>query len=815
MRVAQISINRTTNKLNRPLAYLVPDAMANAAVGSRVYVPIKGSGREEGIILSLQTREEAGLLEDEKGLFIYDETTLKKIYLRPIVKVLDASPWFTAEMLSTADQISRYFLCPLGEALQLFTINKKTDKGYDRPKTLAYHRTDKELLFPTDFYKESWQYAYVEIPYDFGSKKKQKEAAEYIKLRGKVLEEELIDAGFSKAVCKALREVSCINSEPACLELKPKGERIRSLVEFVSSHDGVTYENLRKMDVKREDIKEALALNLITEEEVYKDTNTAFSTVQYDVEIPLTAEQKVVTDHIGDGISKGHYEKILLHGVTGSGKTQVYIKAVQDTLQQGKSAIVLVPEISLTYQIVKRFVERFGDEVVVFHSQLTPNERYNNWERLRRGESHIIIGARSAVFAPMDSIGLIVLDEEHDHSYKDWDNSHYHTRTVAEFRAKYFNCPLVLGSATPAVTTYYEATHGEGTLLSLPNRIHNTPLPDVKIVDMKEELFYGNYSVFSQLMHRLIAETLEKKEQMILLMNRRGYSTFILCRACGESIQCPHCDTSLIYHRENEAIRCHYCEYTEKIPKTCPKCGSTKIKFFGSGTQKVEETLRTEFPQARIARLDQDVKAKKGAADAVLEGFAKGEYDILLGTQMVSKGHDFENVTAAGIITADSTLNVPNYTAAEQTFSLLTQTAGRAGRGHTQGNVIIQTYNPTHYAIIDSKDHNYMAFYNEEIEARKAHNYPPFAQMIQILVSGKDKAKVLANANRIAQDLMKEFDDPALEIIGPYEESMYKLRDAYRMSIMVKGKDTKAVREYIYNSWIFTTDGFSVIVDPI
>ena len=504
-----------------------------------------------------------------------------------------------------------------------------------------------------------------------------------------------------------------------------------------------------------------------------------------------------------------------MHGVTGSGKTQLYLKATAKCISQDKTAIILVPEIILTDQIVRRFVETFGDEVVVFHSKLTVQQRNNNWERLRRKDSHIIIGARSAVFAPAEDIGLIVVDEEHDTSYKQEDMVRYHARNVALWRGEAHGCPVILGSATPSVTSYYKAKQGEYQLLELPHRIFEQPMPKVTIVDMKEEILHGNYSVFSDAMSSLIQKTLNEHNQMIILLNRRGYSTFVMCRDCGETIMCPHCDVAMVYHQAGEELRCHYCEHHEPIPTVCPKCNSKRIKFFGSGTQKVEEELRRHFKSARIARLDQDVTKNKQLAEDILQDFGTHKYDILLGTQMVSKGHDFKDVTAVGILTADSVLNIPVYSASERTFDLLTQTSGRAGRGDKPGSVVIQTYNPLNYAIIKSKAHDYVGFYNEEIQNRKALGYPPFREMIHMVVRHQNMETLEAIANRIVSDLEAHKGNTDILINGPYEASIKKVRDMYRLAIMIRGTDLSNLKEYIYNSWIFTQEGLLIDVDPV
>lgn len=588
----------------------------------------------------------------------------------------------------------------------------------------------------------------------------------------------------------------------------------RELAFYLHDLKAASVDRLKQDGYSLPVIKQLMEFPGITVEERYRATKTLFQSRTIE-DLPLTAEQELAYDPIHEALQGNCFAPFLIHGVTGSGKTQLYMKATKECLEKNKIAIILVPEIMLTNQIVTRFVEAFGDEVVVFHSKLTISQRYNNWERLRRKDSHIIIGARSAVFAPTDDIGLIVVDEEHDNSYKQEDMVRYHAKQVAYWRAKAHNCPLILGSATPAITSYYKALQGEYKLLELPNRIFHQPLPTVQIVDMKEELIYGNYSVFSSALFELIKTTLAQNEQMIILLNRRGYSTFIMCRDCGEPIKCPHCDIAMVYHQAGEELRCHYCEHHEPVPTICPHCKSKKIKFFGSGTQKVEEELHRNFPNARIARLDQDITAKKGQGEEVLTRFGAGEFDILLGTQMVAKGHDFQGVTAVGVLTADSILNIPLYSASERTFDLLTQVAGRAGRATGKGRVVIQTYNPLHYAIIKSKNHDYVGFYREEIEAREALQYPPFGQMIHLRIQHENYQKGLAIANKIAQELLPFEEGDELEVLGPYDEGIRKVRDLYRISIMIRGSDLTKIKEFIYQSWIFTQDGLHIDVDPV
>lgn len=596
--------------------------------------------------------------------------------------------------------------------------------------------------------------------------------------------------------------------------IPPKRKRQRELGFYLQELGTASVHSLQKDGFTLPVIKQVMTYEGITVEERYSKTKTKFDARQAK-DLPLTDEQLRCYEPIQKAVLASEAGTFLLHGVTGSGKTQIYMKAAKDCLTKDKIAIVLVPEIMLTNQIVKRFVDTFGDEVVVFHSKLTISERYNNWERLRRKDSHIIIGARSAVFAPTDDIGLIIVDEEHDTSYKQEDMVRYHARMVARWRAEANSCPLILGSATPSIESYYLAKQGQYTLLELKHRIFHQPLPKVQIIDMKEEMVYGNYSVFSSAMSHLIRQTLTNKEQMIILLNRRGFSTFVMCRDCGEPIKCPHCDIAMVYHREGEELRCHYCEHHEPVPTVCPHCGSHKIKFFGSGTQKVEEELQRNFRDARIARLDQDVTAKKGNGEQILNDFGEGRYDILLGTQMVAKGHDFKGVTAVGVLTADSVLNIPLYSASERTFDLLTQVAGRAGRSTGKGQVVIQTYNPLHYAIIKSKAHDYVGFYEEEVKARELLGYPPLGSMMHFRIQHKEEAKAMDIAERIVAALEPFAVPGELDVMGPYQEGIKKVRDLYRVAIMVRGNHLEKIKEYIYTSWIFTQEGLQIDVDPV
>lgn len=465
-----------------------------------------------------------------------------------------------------------------------------------------------------------------------------------------------------------------------------------------------------------------------------------------------TQEQQNAIDAILQGMDAGG-GTYLLHGVTGSGKTEVYLRCIRHCIDSGKQAIVLVPEIALTPQTVGRFRSRFGDSVAVLHSRLSPGERFDEWRRIRLGKVQVAVGARSAVFAPFSDIGLIVIDEEHEQSYQSENIPRYHAAQVALHRCAQAHAPLVLGSATPSITSYHRAEQGRYRLIEMKQRVEARPMPKVTVVDMREEFMAGNNGIFSAALTLRLKECLKANKQAILFINRRGYSTFVSCRGCGLVLQCPNCDVSLTYHKTDDKAKCHYCGYTAKVPKLCPACGKPYIKYFGVGTQQVEEQLQTAFPEARAIRMDMDSTRSKDAHETLLSAFRRGEADVLIGTQMVAKGLDFPNVTLVGVVAADSTLYMPDYRSAERTFQLLTQVAGRAGRDETPGHVVIQTYSPDHPAIRFAKTHNYNGFYAHERNERQAALFPPFSLFVRVLFSGMEEAVLVQGCNRFAKGL--------------------------------------------------------------
>lgn len=506
-----------------------------------------------------------------------------------------------------------------------------------------------------------------------------------------------------------------------------------------------------------------------------------------DRNITLHPSQQEVVDGILSDYADGCCHTYLVHGVTGSGKTEVYIQLAAGMVAMGKQAIVLIPEIALTYQTVTRFYGKFGQRVSILNSRMSQGERYDQFERAKKGEIDVMIGPRSALFTPFLHLGIIIIDEEHENTYKSETMPRYHAREVAIERAKLLGACVVLGSATPSLESYTKALQGEYGLFTLPVRLGNGSLPKVEIVDLKGELACGNRSMFSEALQQEMQGCLDRKEQMMLFLNRRGFAGFVSCRECGKVIKCPHCEVSLSYHKDGR-LHCHYCGYSRPMTKQCPHCGSAYIGTFKAGTQQVEEAVLRRFPTARVLRMDMDTTRKKGGHEEILEQFARGEADVLVGTQMIVKGHDFKNVTLMGVLAADMSLLASDYRAAERTFQLLAQAAGRAGRSEKPGKVIIQTYQPEHYAVEAAANHDYLQFYKEEMSYRQLMGYPPAGQMMAILISAEEESIGEQLANALKERMVPMIIHKQMECIGPAPAGIAKVRDVFHWTIYVKGE---------------------------
>lgn len=542
----------------------------------------------------------------------------------------------------------------------------------------------------------------------------------------------------------------------------------------------------------------------------------------------LTPGQQQATDRLRVLLDSGKMQTVLLFGVTASGKTEVYLNAIAHTLAQGRSAIVLVPEIALTTQIVDVFIGRFGEQVAVLHSRLSEGERHDEWRRMQAGKARIVVGARSAIFAPVQNVGLIVMDEEHEASYKQENTPRYNAKDLARERVRLSNATLILGSATPSLETFFDTensnkkkidagkldTESQQTIrIEMRERIDNRPLPHVDVVDLREE-FKQRRALFSQRLVEAMTDRLIKKQQIILFLNRRGYAQFVLCRDCGWTAKCPNCAVSLAFHSYDRTLKCHHCDFTGRAPITCPDCGGAKVKAFGIGTEKVEEEVRAVFPTARVARMDRDTTAAKGAHGRIVREFKQGEADVLIGTQMVAKGLDFPNVTLVGVISADTAINMPDFRAAERTFQLLTQVAGRAGRGKTPGEVIIQTFSPEHYAIVAAIEHDYQRFYKQEIVFRQELKYPPFSRFVNLICADENESKAQARSVSLVVAL-ERLNPQGVEIIGPSAAPLARLKNQYRFHVALRAPVDYPLPDLVRSALacLSTADRLGVLVD--
>ncbi len=581
---------------------------------------------------------------------------------------------------------------------------------------------------------------------------------------------------------------------------KIKSEKQKKILQFLKGNEGATVPEIELFTDGSRAIVKTLEKNGYVEivEKKIERNPLANKKIEKTKNLKLTDEQKNAYDKVVLDMIINSYEQFLLYGVTGSGKTEVYLQLIGEALKQEKTAIVLVPEISLTPQMINRFIARFNkDEIAVLHSKLSIGERYDEWNKIKEGKAKIIIGARSAIFAPTENIGIIIIDEEHDSSYKSEAIPKYDAKEIAKRIAKENNCPLVLGSATPDLITYYKAQQGKVTLLELSKRANNSKLPEVEIVDLKMELANGNRSMLSTKLYGEIEQNLKQHRQTILFLNRRGFSTFIMCRECGYTVKCKNCNISMTYHKTENKLKCHYCGYEENVVTVCPECHSTKIRYFGTGTQKLEQEINKLFPEASTIRMDIDTVTKKNSHEEILNKFKNENIDILIGTQMVVKGHHFPNVTLVGVIAADSSLNIDDYRANERTFQILTQVAGRAGREQLDGKVIIQTYNPDNFSIICAQKQDYKMFYNTEIALREQLKYPPFCDIILIGFNSLNEKEIIEASTRVYNYLKARLGKQEFYVLKPMPSPIDKIQNRFRWRIIIKGNMTESANSVI------------------
>ncbi len=733
--IAEVLVDVKAHQVNRTFDYIIPMKFSIASIGCRCIVPF-GPRKVMGFIVNIKETSEY------KGL-------------KDICDLLDINPCISSEMLEISKQMAittNSFLVTCLEACLpnalLVSYNKK------------YKILNKDLLsFETD--KNNGEIINLTIPLNEIKREVDKNNLEVIY--------ECNEKGSIKN--KKSIKVKKMEFEG----LTPKQSE---LLDFL----------LINGDVDKKDILEKFSrgiLNALIEKDICEEIAvmeyreiTSIAPIVYK-KVVLNSEQQYVYDTVIDSLDTK--QVFLLHGVTGSGKTEVYLDAIEEVIRRGKDAILLVPEISLTPQMVNRLKGRFSDNVAVFHSGLSMNERYDEWRKINNGLVSIVVGARSAIFSPLKNIGLIIIDEAHESSYQQDTQPRYNSKDIAIMRSNIHNCPIILGSATPSVVDYTKALNGEYQLIEIKNRANNQNMPKTNIVNMGLELTNGNKSPFSMQLIDAINERIEKKEQVMLLINRRGYSSFVMCRSCGETIKCPHCDVTLTYHETGDYLKCHYCNYQMPNVKICPSCSSKYIKYVGVGTEKIMEEATKLFPKARLLRMDQDTTTKKGSHEEILYKFGNKEADILVGTQMIAKGLDFPNVTLVGILLADLLLKMPDFRSSEKTFDLINQVSGRAGRHELKGEVIIQTYNQNHYSIKCAADNNYQGFYEQEMKVRKIGKYTPYYNIVQIIFIGFDSNECFKEANKTIDSL-----DESIIVLGPSKAIIGKINNKHRIVITLR-----------------------------
>ena len=764
MSVAKVIVDVPAQQTNKPFDYRIPTRLQHVLKqGMRVIVPF-GPRKVQGFVID-----------------IVSESEFPK--LREIIEPMDIQPILNKELLQLSDWLTEQTLCYKISAFQVMlppALKAKYEKKIrikDRqmlhtlPPSLQHYFAKQDTINWEDVLKsgelshfqKQVEDGILEVLYIVKERVKKKQ----IKIIAPSIDMLEKKAELSKRNTKQIMVIDYFISNPKPIER----QKILSLLGISSSvikslvDKGILYESMQ---------------------EVYRDPYQD-RIFEHTEPLQLTKEQSVAIKPILQTIEEKRHDVFLLYGITGSGKTEVYMQSIQKVLEEGREGIVLVPEISLTPQMVNRFKGRFGDEVAVLHSGLSIGEKYDEWRKIQRKEVRVAVGARSAIFAPFGNLGIIIIDEEHETSYKQEDNPRYHARDVAIERARTHNCSVILGSATPSLETFARAKKGVYQLLTLSKRMNDQSLPTVDIVDMREELREGNRTMFSRVLYDKLQDRLMKKEQTVLFLNKRGHSSFVMCRDCGYVIQCPNCDISLTYHRYQQQMKCHYCGYEAVVPTICPECTSEHIRYFGTGTQKVEEELGKIFPEARVIRMDVDTTSRKGSHEKLLTAFEEGKADILLGTQMIAKGLDFPNITLVGVLSADTMLHLPDFRSSEKTFQLLTQVSGRAGRHELAGEVVIQTYSPEHYSIELASQQDFDQFYQKEMMIRKIHQYPPFYYLALITVSHEELMKVVDVTEKISVTLSSRLSKGA-HILGPVACPIPRINNKYRYQCIVKYK---------------------------
>ncbi|MBF2508222.1 primosomal protein N' [Listeria welshimeri] len=758
--IAKVIVDVPAMQVDRPFDYFIPEDLEELIrPGMRVSVPF-GNRKIQGFVTSLDETEENPKLKGIDGV----------MDLAPVLneELMELGDWLAEDTLSF--RVSAY------QAMLPAALRAKYEKYFLR---LDDENEELEQLFE-GYETLDWKVA---------------ETRGLLKQIGKWVREGSVEVVYqvkNKITNKKVRVVSCLKSPYQLTEIiedMPKNAKAQSRVlAFFQAFEGseILVSELKKQAGTTDTtIKKLADLNILTiQEKIISRDPYQNHQFEKSESLQLLPDQQTACWKITAATEQ---ETFLIHGVTGSGKTEIYLQTIEAKLKEGKEAIVLVPEISLTPQMVERFKSRFGSEVAVLHSALSSGEKYDEWRKIERKEARVVVGARSAVFAPLENLGIIIIDEEHEASYKQEDNPRYHARDVAIWRANKYQCPVVLGSATPSLESFARAKKGVYTLIELPSRVNDRAMPEVSVVDMREELRKENRTEFSTELLEKIKDRIAKKEQTVLMLNRRGYSSFVMCRDCGYVVECPNCDISLTYHQSSNQMKCHYCGHEERVPQKCPSCEGEHIRYFGTGTQKVEESLTKLIPEARVIRMDVDTTRTKGAHEKLLKSFRNHEADILLGTQMIAKGLDFPDITLVGVLNADTMLHLPDFRASERTFQLLTQVSGRAGRHERTGEVVVQSYNPEHYSIEFAKKHDFIGFYNHEMQLRKMGSYPPFYYLTMINVSDENEMKAIRTIQEMAQFLRGKLGPDAV-VLGPVPSTITRIKNKYRYQCIIKYK---------------------------
>ncbi len=795
---AQVIIDANHKEVDRVFDYRIAKEWENQLkIGVRVMVPFgQRNTKTEGYVID-----------------IVQTTDVPENKLKTILEVLDdGKPVFTPSTLALAKWMQKTYFCTLNQCLQaimpagirtksIWFVESKCKSQDDIPTALSQNET----AFLSFLLEQGGSIPMQEAEAQWGNHSKH--LIQTLKQKGLLTLRQQTTRNTYK---KEVRYVFLTDDLEAIAQLRQKAEHDKRLagqcriLALLEQEGSMRIEDLQKKAAVSDSPIQTLYKKGILRIQKQEERRDVFQVSDYAQTTAFrpTPQQEQALHAIWQEWTAPNKRPVLLHGVTGSGKTEIYMQMIARVLQEGKQAIVLVPEISLTPQIMQRFISRFGSRVSVTHSRLSMGERLDQWKKARDGEISVMIGPRSALFMPFERLGMIVMDESHENSYYSDITPKYHTREVAAHLAKLTGALLLMGSATPDLESYYRAQNGEYRLVELTERTKGSHLPKSTIIDMRQELEAGNRSPFSKALQEAISENLQKKQQTMLFLNRRGYATFVSCRSCGEALVCPECNITYTYHAKENTLLCHYCGREAAVPQHCPACGSPYIRYFGTGTQKIEEEAQKLFPEARILRMDLDTTMRKGSHAQILETFAKGNADILVGTQMIAKGHDFPNVTLVGIMAADLSLHTGSYTAAETCFQLITQAAGRAGRDRLPGQVLIQTYQPESHAIQMAAIQDYKGFYDQEIALRRSMDYPPFTNIFSVLITGQKEQEVIEAAQRLGAMMQYYNQKVGFSILGPTPAALPKFRGEYRWRLFVKGTDAERLKSFV----LYTVD---------